>query len=51
MQTVINLFRNNIREYGMIIALVFITGLFLILTDGITFKPLNLTNLILQNGF
>jgi putative multiple sugar transport system permease protein len=50
-QTVINLFRNNIREYGMIIALVFITGLFLILTDGITFKPLNLTNLILQNGF
>ncbi|NQD68200.1 sugar ABC transporter permease, partial [Bacillus haikouensis] len=42
---------NNIREYGMIIALVFITGLFLILTDGITFKPLNLTNLILQNGF
>jgi putative multiple sugar transport system permease protein len=46
-----NLFRNNIREYGMIIALVFITGLFLILTDGITFKPLNLTNLILQNGF
>ncbi|KAA0562273.1 sugar ABC transporter permease [Bacillus sp. CH30_1T] len=51
MQTVMNLFRNNIREYGMIIALVFITGLFLILTDGITFKPLNLTNLILQNGF
>jgi putative multiple sugar transport system permease protein len=50
-QTVMNLFRNNIREYGMIIALVFITGLFLILTDGITFKPLNLTNLILQNGF
>jgi putative multiple sugar transport system permease protein len=46
-----NLFKNNIREYGMIIALVFITGLFLILTDGITFKPLNLTNLILQNGF
>jgi putative multiple sugar transport system permease protein len=50
-QTVMNLFKNNIREYGMIIALVFITGLFLILTDGITFKPLNLTNLILQNGF
>lgn len=51
MQTLINLFRNNIRQYGMIIALVFITGLFWILTEGITFNPLNLTNLILQNGF
>lgn len=51
MQTLINLFRNNIRQYGMIIALVFITALFWVLTDGITFNPLNLTNLILQNGF
>ncbi|WP_407271350.1 multiple monosaccharide ABC transporter permease [Radiobacillus sp. PE A8.2] len=51
MQTLINLFRNNIREYGMIIALVFITGLFWILTEGIILKPLNLTNLVLQNGF
>ncbi|WP_099354808.1 multiple monosaccharide ABC transporter permease [Fredinandcohnia onubensis] len=51
METLINLFRNNIREYGMIIALVFIAGLFWILTDGISFSSLNLTNLILQNGF
>ncbi|ENH98013.1 L-arabinose ABC transporter permease [Gracilibacillus halophilus YIM-C55.5] len=51
MQTIIHLFRNNLREYGMIIALVLITGLFWILTDGVTFTPLNLTNLILQNGF
>ncbi|GAE93231.1 L-arabinose transport system permease protein [Gracilibacillus boraciitolerans JCM 21714] len=51
METIINLFRNNLRQYGMIIALVLITGLFWILTDGINFKPLNLTNLILQNGF
>ncbi|SFL93933.1 multiple monosaccharide ABC transporter membrane protein [Gracilibacillus orientalis] len=51
MQTIMNLFKNNIREYGMVIALVLITGLFWILTDGINFKPLNLTNLILQNGF
>ncbi len=35
----------------MIIALVFIAGLFWILTDGISFSSLNLTNLILQNGF
>ncbi|WP_208589501.1 multiple monosaccharide ABC transporter permease [Gracilibacillus suaedae] len=51
MQTLINLFKNNLREYGMIIALVLITGLFWFLTDGVNFTPLNLTNLILQNGF
>lgn len=51
MQTIINLFRNNLREYGMIIALVLITGLFWLLTDGVNFTSLNLTNLILQNGF
>ncbi|WP_272447299.1 multiple monosaccharide ABC transporter permease [Aquibacillus salsiterrae] len=51
MQTLINLFRNNIREYGMIIALVLITALFWVLTGGITFNSLNLTNLILQNGY
>ncbi|GAB2572368.1 multiple monosaccharide ABC transporter permease [Gracilibacillus alcaliphilus] len=51
MQVLIQLFRNNIREYGMIIALILITGLFFLLTDGVNLKPLNLTNLILQNGF
>ncbi|WP_066190041.1 multiple monosaccharide ABC transporter permease [Gracilibacillus timonensis] len=51
MQVIVNLFRNNIREYGMIIALILITGLFFLLTDGVNLKPLNLTNLILQNGF
>ncbi|MGN8647230.1 multiple monosaccharide ABC transporter permease [Gracilibacillus sp. HCP3S3_G5_1] len=51
MQTIFNLFRNNLREYGMIIALVLITGLFWLLTDGVNFTSLNLTNLILQNGF
>lgn len=35
----------------MIIALVLITGLFWLLTDGVNFTSLNLTNLILQNGF
>ncbi len=39
------------REYGMVIALVLITGLFFVLSDGINLTPLNLTNLILQNGF
>ena len=51
MQTVINQFRANIRQYGMLIALLLIMLLFQILTDGILLKPLNVTNLILQNSY
>lgn len=51
MESLKNLFKNNIRQYGMIIALVFIMILFQILTDGILLKPLNITNLILQNSY
>lgn len=51
MQAVSELFRKNIRQYGMIIALIFITVLFQILTGGILLKPLNITNLILQNSY
>lgn len=45
------LFKRNIRQYGMIIALIFISIFFQILTDGILLKPLNVTNLILQNSY
>lgn len=51
MQAVSELFKKNIRQYGMIIALVFITILFQILSEGILLKPLNITNLILQNSY
>lgn len=50
MQTVVNLLKANIRQYGMLVALLAIMLLFQILTDGILFKPLNVTNLILQNS-
>ena len=46
-----SLVKNNIRQYSMIIALVFIMVLFQILTDGLLLKPLNITNLILQNSY
>ncbi|MBN1498765.1 MAG: sugar ABC transporter permease [Spirochaetes bacterium] len=46
-----NYFKNNIRQYGMIIALVFIMVLFQLLTRGILFKPMNITNLVLQNAY
>ncbi|QGQ46468.1 multiple monosaccharide ABC transporter permease [Metabacillus sediminilitoris] len=43
--------RNNMRQYSMIIALIFIMVLFQILTNGLLLKPLNITNLILQNSY
>ncbi|MDQ0223760.1 ABC transporter permease [Bacillus sp. 7586-K] len=46
-----SLLRNNMRQYSMIIALVFIMVLFEILTNGLLLKPLNITNLILQNSY
>ena len=45
------LIKNNIRQYGMVIALAFIMILFQILTQGIMFKPMNITNLVLQNSY
>ena len=36
--------RSNLREYGLMIALVVIMVLFQVLTHGTLFKPLNLTN-------
>ncbi|MFA6505609.1 MAG: multiple monosaccharide ABC transporter permease [Treponemataceae bacterium] len=44
-------FKGNIRQYGMVVALVFIMGFFQILTGGILFKPMNITNLVLQNSY
>lgn len=51
MDTVKTIFRNNIRQYGMVIALLSIMILFQILTGGILMRPLNITNLILQNSY
>ncbi|XEC93058.1 multiple monosaccharide ABC transporter permease [Paenibacillus tarimensis] len=50
MDTMVKLFRSNMRQYGMFIALILIMLLFQFLTDGILLKPLNITNLILQNS-
>jgi putative multiple sugar transport system permease protein len=51
MSTIGRLFKNNIRQYGMVIALAFIMVLFQILTKGIMFAPMNITNLVLQNSY
>lgn len=51
MSTIGRLFKSNIRQYGMVIALSFIMLLFQCLTRGIMFKPMNITNLVLQNSY
>jgi putative multiple sugar transport system permease protein len=43
--------KDNLREYGMLISLVAIMVLFQVLTDGTLMQPLNLTNLLLQNSY
>lgn len=43
--------RENIRQYGMLVALIAIMAFFQIMTDGILMRPVNLTNLILQNSY
>ena len=51
MSTITKLLRNNVRQYGMFLVLVLIMGLFQILSDGTLLKPLNITNLVLQNSY
>ena len=43
--------KNNLREYGMLMSLVAIMAFFQVVTDGTLLKPLNLTNLVLQNSY
>jgi ABC-type xylose transport system permease subunit len=43
--------RGNVRQYGMLVALALIVLLFQFWTDGILLQPLNITNLIQQNGY
>ena len=43
--------QGNFREYGLMIALVVIMVFFQFMTNGTLFKPLNLTNLVLQNSY
>ena len=51
MKTLTTLFKNNVREYGMLIALIAIMAFFQYQTDGILMKPINITNLVLQNSY
>ncbi len=41
----------NLREYGLLLVLILIMLLFQWTTGGVLFKPLNLTNIVLQNSY
>jgi len=51
MKTLLALFKSNIREYGMLLALIAIMIFFQFTTEGILMKPVNITNLVLQNSY
>lgn len=43
--------KHNLRDYGMLLSLVAIMIFFEIVTNGTLLKPLNITNLVLQNSY
>jgi len=43
--------KHHIRDYGLLISLIVIMVFFQFMTNGTLFKPLNLTNLVLQNSY
>lgn len=51
MGSVKDFMRNNVRQYGMLIALVFIMIFFQVATGGVLLVPMNVTNLVMQNAY
>ena len=49
--TLISMFRTNIRDYGMYIALIVIFVIFSLMTGGIFMAPINFTNLLNQTAY
>jgi putative multiple sugar transport system permease protein len=41
----------NVRQYGMIIALLLLVAMFQVLTHGLFLEPRNVTSLLVQNGY
>src|SRR6478609_5450190 len=43
--------KSHFRDYGMLVSLLLIMAFFQVVTGGTLLRPLNLTNLILQNSY
>jgi putative multiple sugar transport system permease protein len=46
-----SILKNNLRQYVMVIVFALVIVLFQILTNGVLLRPLNVSNLISQNGY
>src|SRR5690554_3408519 len=44
-------FRNNLKQYMMLLALLAIILVFQVSTNGVLLKPMNVSNLIFQNAY
>jgi len=44
-------FKSHMREYGLLVALIVIMAFFQIVTNGTLMRPVNITNLFLQNSY
>jgi putative multiple sugar transport system permease protein len=51
MKKLTSLFKENLRQYGILLALIAIIIFFQYMTDGILLRPINITNLFLQNSY
>jgi len=43
--------KSHLREYGLLVALIAIMAFFQVVTDGTLLRPVNITNLFLQNSY
>jgi len=48
---IVSVLRQNVRQYGMLVALVVIVAFFQFTTGGTMLRPQNVTNVFLQNGY
>jgi putative multiple sugar transport system permease protein len=46
-----NILPTHLRDYGMVLALIAIMAFFQVMTDGTLLRPVNITNLFLQNSY
>ncbi len=51
MEKIRDILRHNMRQYGMLFALIAIMVIFQFLTGGILLRPINVSRLILQNSY
>jgi putative multiple sugar transport system permease protein len=51
METIKKVIKNNMRQYAMLVFLVVIVIIFQIATNGVLLRPMNVSNLVLQNAY